>query len=256
MAFRRRDPLEGMTAPPVPDTASPSKWRAFLRARFTREGAVGLYLTAGFLACCGLAILFASLADLVFDLHGTTPFDQVVTGAIEQFHGPAHDRAVRVITLLGGQAFLLPATLVVVVLLFLRGRRVSALLFSGVVVGGLLLEIVLKIVYHRARPSLWPALVTERTYSFPSGHATMATLFYGGVAAVVLHLSRRPLVRGVTLALATALILLVAYSRVYLGAHWATDVVAGILLGLFWVVICATGTEYLARRGRKLRDET
>jgi membrane-associated phospholipid phosphatase len=237
-----------MTTPPVPDTPSPSKWRAFLRARFSREGAVGLYLTAGFVACCALAILFASLADHVFDLHGTTPLDRSVTAAIEQFHGPVHDRAARAITVLGGHAFLLPATIVVVGILLLRGHRVSAVLFSGVVVGGWLLETVLKIVYHRARHSLWPALVTERTYSFPSGHATMATLFYGGVSAVVLHLSRRPVVRGVTLALATAAILLVAYTRVYLGAHWTTDVVAGILIGLFWVVICATGTEYLARR--------
>jgi undecaprenyl-diphosphatase len=237
-----------MTTPPVPDTPSPSKWRAFLRARFTREGAVGLYLTAGLLACCALAVLFAGLADFVFDLHGTTALDQSVTEAIEQFHGTAHDRAARVVTVLGGHAFLLPATVVAAGILFLRGHRVSAVLFSGVVVGGLLLETVLKIAYHRARPSLWPALVAERTYSFPSGHATMATLFYGGVAAVVLHLSRRPVVRGVTLALATALILLVAYTRVYLGAHWATDVVAGILIGLFWVVVCATGTGYLARR--------
>jgi undecaprenyl-diphosphatase len=237
-----------MTAPPVPDSPSPSKWRAFLRARFTREGTVGLYLTAGFFACCVLAVLFAGLADHIVDLHGTTPFDQTVTAAIEQFHGPAHDRAARAITFLGGHPFLLPATLVAVGILLRRGHRVSAVLFSGVVVGGLLLEIVLKIAYHRARPSLWPALVTERTYSFPSGHATMATLFYGGVAAVVLHLSRRPVVRGAALALATVLILLIGYTRVYLGAHWTTDVVAGILVGLFWVVICATGTEYLARR--------
>jgi undecaprenyl-diphosphatase len=116
------------------------------------------------------------------------------------------------------------------------------------VIGGWLLESVLKIVYQRARPSLWPALVTEKTYSFPSGHATMATLFYGGVAAVVLHLWKKPVVRGVSLAVATAVILLVSYSRVYLGAHWTTDVVAGILIGLFWVVVCATGTEYLTRR--------
>jgi membrane-associated phospholipid phosphatase len=237
-----------MTAVPAPDRPSPARWRTFLRARFSREGAVGLYLTAGFVACSVLAILFAGLADHVFDLHGTTPFDQSVTAAVEQFHGPAHDRAARAITVLGGHDFLLPATIVVVGILLFRGHRVSAVLFSGVVVGGLLLETLLKIVYHRARPSLWPALVTEQTYSFPSGHATMATLFYGGVAAVVLHLSRRPVVRGVTLALVTALILLIAYTRVYLGAHWTTDVVAGILIGLFWVAICATGTEYLARR--------
>ena len=231
-----------------PHSASPSKWRAFLRARFTREGAVGLYLTVGFVACGALVVLFASLADSIVDLHGTTPFDQQVTAAIQEFQSPTRDREMRAITLLGGHNFLFPATIVVAALLFFRGRRVSALLFAGVVVGGLLLESVLKIVYHRARPALWEALVSEKTYSFPSGHATMATLFYGAGAAVVLHVSRRPPVRAAALAFATLLILAVAYSRVYLGAHWTTDVVAGILIGLFWVVVCATGTEYLARR--------
>jgi membrane-associated phospholipid phosphatase len=235
-------------AAPLPHSTSPSKWRAFLRARFTREGAVGLYMTVGFVACGALVVLFASLADSIVDLHGTTPFDQQVTAAIQEFHTPARDRALRAITFLGGHAFLLPATIVVVTLLFFRGRRVSALLFAGVVVGGLLLETVLKIVYHRARPALWEALVMEKTYSFPSGHATMATLFYGAGAAVVLHVSRRPVVRAAALAFATLAILAVSYSRVYLGAHWTTDVVAGMLIGLFWVVVCATGTEYLARR--------
>jgi membrane-associated phospholipid phosphatase len=246
-----------MKAARVPDSPSPSRWRAFLRARFTREGAVGLYLTVGFLACLSLVVLFAALADSIVDLHGQTPLDQQVTGAIEEFHSPARDRAASTVTILGGQSFLLPATVVVVAVLALRGRRVSALLFAGVVVGGLLLEVALKIVYHRARPSLWPALVTERTYSFPSGHATMATLFYGGVAAVVLHLSRSQAVRGAALAIATLVILGVACSRVYLGAHWTTDVVAGILIGLFWVVVCATGTEYLARRKppKEYRDQ-
>ena len=237
-----------MTTFPVPDTPSPSKWRAFLRARFTREGAVGLYLTVGFVACLALVVLFAALADSIVDLHGQTPLDQQVTAAIEEFHSPARDRAARAVTFFGGHSFLFPATVVVAAALALRGRRVSAVLFAGVVVGGLLLEVALKIVYHRARPALWAALVAEKTYSFPSGHATMATLFYGGVAAVMLHLSRSPVVRGTALALATLVILWVAYSRVYLGAHWTTDVVAGILIGLFWVVVCATGTEYLARR--------
>ena len=237
-----------MKTPRVPDSPSPSRWRAFLRARFTREGAVGLYLTVGFLACLVVVVLFAALADSIVDLHGQTRLDQQVTAAIEDFHGPARDRAARAVTFFGGQSFLIPSTVVVAAALALRGRRVSAVLFAGVVLGGLLLEVALKIVYHRARPALWPALVTEKTYSFPSGHATMATLFYGGVAAVVLHLSRKPVVRGAALATATLVILSVAYSRVYLGAHWTTDVVAGILIGLFWVIVCATGTEYIARR--------
>jgi membrane-associated phospholipid phosphatase len=237
-----------VTAPRVPDSVSPSRWRAFLRARFTREGAVGLYLTVGFVACAAVIAIFAVLADSVFDVHGKTSFDREVTLAIEGLHGPAWDRAALAVSFLGDHRFLLPATLAVTAALSLRGRRVSAVLFFGVVIGGWLLESLLKIIYHRARPDLWPALVTEKTYSFPSGHATMATLFYGAAAALVLHLSRNHALRSAALALATAVILAVSYTRIYLGAHWASDVGAGILVGLFWVSVCATGTEYLARR--------
>ena len=245
-----------MSSPAVPTTAEPAKWRAFLRARFSREGTVGFYLTAGFLACAVFAILFALLARSVLGVHGKTAFDREVTLAMEVEHTPALNRAARAVTFLGDHRFLLPATFAATAALALFHRRVSALLFFGVVIGGWLLESLIKIVYHRARPDLWPALVTERTFSFPSGHATMSTLFYGAVAALVLHVSRNRAVRAATLALATAVILTVCYSRIYLGAHWATDVAAGMLVGLFWVSICSTGVEYFARRkpGRKPRN--
>lgn len=237
-----------MSAPAVPATVEPAKWRAFLRARFSREGTVGFYLTAGFLACAVVAVLFAALADSVFDVHGKTSLDREVTLAMEVEHTPALNRVARAVTFLGDHRFLLPATLVATAALALFHHRVSAVLFFGVVIGGWLLESLIKIVYHRARPDLWPALVNEKTFSFPSGHATMSTLFYGAVAALVLHLSRNRALRAATLVLATVVILAVCYSRIYLGAHWATDVAAGILVGLFWVSVCATGVEYLARR--------
>src|SRR5207244_1619686 len=130
--------------------------------------------------------------------------------------------------------FLLPATLAVVATLVLFQRRVSAVLFFGAVIGGWLLETILKIVYHRARPDLWPALATEKTFSFPSGHATMATLFYGAAAALVLHLSRNRAPRYAALALATAVILAISYTRIYLVAHWTPNVASRILVGLLW----------------------
>lgn len=227
--------------------ASPDHFRRFLRRRFTREGRLGLYLTVGFLASVVLVVLLGLLLDEVFEIQTPSPLDRAITLAVRGLQTPLRDRVLRRVTDLGDYRFLVPATLLVSGALAARGRRVSGLLFAGAVVGGFLLESAMKMVLHRDRPDLWPALVTEKTFSFPSGHATMTTLFFGGAAAVVFHVTRSRTARSAAVGIASVLITAVAFSRVYLGAHWLTDVVAGILIGLFWVALCATGTEYFAR---------
>jgi len=236
-----------VTATPA---ATLSRWRAFLRRRFSREETFGLYLTVGFLSCALLVALFGSLADEVFEVHGQGELDRRVTESVRSLQTPARDALALAVTELGSWRFLVPATLAVAGTLAWKKHRVSALLFAGCVVGGWLLEAVLKISYHRSRPDLWPALVTEKTPSFPSGHSTMSALFFGAAVAVVHHLSDRRAVRIAAAASAAALILAVGFTRIYLGAHWLTDVVAGFLVGLFWVVVCATGMEFFARRSR------
>lgn len=221
---------------------------AFVRARFSREGAVGLYFTAGFLACALLVMVFGTLADLVFDELRLEGLDRRVTLAVRERQTPRLNNFALAITYFGSHYFLLPATLAVCGILAWRRRRVSAILFAGSVAGGLALNLLLKLSYARGRPDLWEALVAERGHSFPSGHAAMATVFFGGLAAVVLHVTRRTWVRLLALVLASAAILAIAGSRVYLGAHWLTDVAGGVLVGLFWVIVAATGTEFFARR--------
>jgi len=227
---------------------SSEDFRKFLRRRFTREGALGLYFTLGFLASALSIVLLSLLLDEVFEIGAPGPFDRAVTLAVRNLQSPGLDRFFRNLTNLGDFRFLTPATLVISGILAWKHRRVSGLLYASAVVGGFLLETLMKITLRRNRPDLWPALVTEKTFSFPSGHATMSTLFFGGAVAVVFHLTRRRSIRIAATCIAAVMIFAVAFSRVYLGAHWTTDVVAGILLGLFWVVLCATGTEYLARR--------
>ncbi|MEO8430195.1 MAG: phosphatase PAP2 family protein [Acidobacteriota bacterium] len=237
-----------MTPPPTPPPPSRSGLRQFLRRRFTREGALGLYLTIGFVISAALVLSAAWVASEVFERPGPNAIDREVTMSVRDFQTPERDRAVRAITNLGDYRFLVPATLIASGLMAAKGRRASAMLFLGAVLGGWALESLMKIAFRRARPDLWPALVTEKSYSFPSGHATMCTLFFGGVVALVFRVTRRREIRTAVVLTAFFLILGVDFSRVYLGAHWLTDVVAGSALGLFWVVLCATGTEYFARR--------
>jgi undecaprenyl-diphosphatase len=225
--------------------------RAFVRRRFSREEAVGLYFTVGCLACMVLVAAFGMLADEVFEIRsGPNPVDQLFGIALTGARTPALTTVMRDVTALGDFRFLLLAAPGVIWLLAQVGHRVSALLFAGCVLGGFAVETALKITFARARPDLWPALVAEKTYSFPSGHTTMATVFFGGLVAVVFHLRKSRLERVAAVAGGAIAILAVATSRVYLGAHWATDTAAGMLVGLFWVVVYAFGTEYFARRTR------
>jgi undecaprenyl-diphosphatase len=216
----------------------------------TREEATGLSLAVGFLLCAILVGLFGALARQV-KLSGTDPLDRRVTLWSRSLDLPGGASAARAITFFGSAQFVYPATALVAGILAARGRRVSAILFASSVVGGGLLEVILKLVYRRPRPDLVPPLARAMSWSFPSGHATLATVFFGGLAAVVFHLTRRPGPRIAATLVAAVAAGSVALSRVYLGVHWITDVAAGVLVGLFWVVVCATATEHYAGRGRR-----
>jgi undecaprenyl-diphosphatase len=158
-----------------------------------------------------------------------------------------------VLTQLGDHRFLALATPAVTLTLWFSRHHISALLFAGSVVGGFGLSALTKIAVGRARPDLWVALVTETTYSFPSGHTVMATVFFGGLAAIVFHLSRNRLARALAALGAFAVALTVAVTRIYLGAHWTTDTIAGMLGGMIWVLAYSATTE-AATRARAVRQ--
>lgn len=219
-----------------------------LQRRLSREGALGLYFTVGFLLCALLAALFGLLACEVFSEGYRGSLDREVLLAMRELQTPLRSRVAYAVTFFGNHSFLLPAVAAVAAVLAFRGQKVSALLFAVSALGVFGLNSAVKIAFARARPDLWPALLTERTHSFPSGHAAMSAVFFGGVACMVFRLTRSRAARlGSTLA-ATIAVSSISASRVYLGVHWLTDVVAGALLGLFWVVVYSIGTEFFARK--------
>jgi undecaprenyl-diphosphatase len=226
----------------------------FLRQRFSREGAVGLSFTISFLACAGLAVAIGLLAHEVRE-DGSKPdaLDVTIGTALVALRSPSMNHTMSTVTMLGDWRFLVVATPTVLLVLWLAGRHVSALLFAGSVIGGLGLTALLKVAVARARPDLWKALVTETTYSFPSGHTVMATVFFGGLAAIVFHLSSDRLRRIAAVAGAVLVVLSVAASRIYLGAHWVTDTLAGMMTGLVWVLIYSAAVESVTR-SRNLQE--
>ena len=141
----------------------------------------------------------------------------------------------------------LAATALAAALLAWRGPARGALLLLAIPTG-MLANNGLKHLFQRPRPALDEPLVRLTTLSFPSGHAIAATLFYGALCLLLLAHTRRRAVRMAAAAFAFTMIVLVDFSRVYLGAHYLSDVLGATCLGVAWLALWLEG---IARWGRR-----
>ncbi len=163
--------------------------------------------------------------------------------------GPqAVQEAARDITALGGPAVLSFLTLAVGTYLLLDGKKRMALFVVGSIASGLLLSTTLKTAVNRPRPDIVPHLVTVSTSSFPSGHSMMSALTYLTLGALLARSQERKRLKAFAMLAAAMLTLLVGLSRVYLGVHWPTDVLAGWTAGAFWAVLCWVTARWLQDR--------
>lgn len=160
------------------------------------------------------------------------------------------EEVMRDLTALGGIA-VLTLTTVAVIGFFLLQRKYALMLYVIVAVGGgLLMSSAAKEAFDRPRPDLVPYGSLVHTASFPSGHSMMAAVAYLTLGVLVARTLSRTRLKVYVLMLAVFATLLVGISRVYLGVHWPTDVVAGWLAGVVWASVCMLGARYLARRGQ------
>lgn len=156
----------------------------------------------------------------------------------------------RDLTALGGIA-VLTLTTVAVIGYFALQRKYGSMLYVIVTVGGgLLVSSAAKEAFDRPRPDLVHYGSLVHTASFPSGHSMMAAVAYLTLGVLVARTLSRTRLKVYVLMLAVIATLLVGISRVYLGVHWPTDVVAGWLAGVVWASVCMLGARYLARRGQ------
>ncbi|MFC0587805.1 phosphatase PAP2 family protein [Novosphingobium aquiterrae] len=187
-------------------------------------------------------LLFAAVAWAVLRGH-LTGFDEAglrywrKAGDLGWAGGTMSLEAVRDVTALGGVTLRVVFSIsALVALLFLRMRR-EAVLLVLTLVSGLLVELMLKALVGRARPTLVPHLDLAGGMSFPSGHSFNAALGFIAVALAFAPLSNRRAVRWTLIGAAVAISWAVAFSRVMLGVHYPTDVVAGWLGGAGWAFL-------------------
>jgi len=156
--------------------------------------------------------------------------------------------AVRDITALGSSAVLVLITAATIIYLLLIRRPGTALFVFAAIAGGQVLSSLLKLEVDRPRPDLVSHLVTETSLSFPSGHAMLSAVTYltlGSLAARFLPDRRAKIF---VLGLAVLVTVLVGISRVYLGVHWPSDVLAGWCAGFAWAMLCWLAARLLQRR--------
>lgn len=197
---------------------------AFLRRRWRRLLLVFVGLLLPLWA-------FGELADEVHEAEAF-PFDEPILRFAHELAHDGFDRVFLLFSQLGYHYGVVPFDIVLVLALALR-RRLREGLFAGLaIVGSALLNLATKQVFARARPSLWESIAPESTYSFPSGHA-MGSMT---VAAVLVLLAWYTRWRWWVAVPATAFVAMVGLSRVYLGVHYPSDILAGWAAALAWTV--------------------
>lgn len=183
------------------------------------------------LAC---AKLFVEITDWIF-VEKATSLDIFISQQLYRAGSPAVTSMMEFFTQLGSVYFLLPATIIVTAFIYWKKHKRDAILFVFTMGFGWILNLVAKVMFGRARPTT-AALLFLDTFSYPSSHAMMSTIFYTSVAYFVFHYTRNKKLGVVSALTAAVLILLIGFSRIYLGAHYFSDVLAGYIAGLGWAV--------------------
>ena len=207
------------------------------------------------LVIIGALLLLAKLVDEVVAGRNRA-FDEALLlafrhpGNLSDPVGPAWLHIMfRDITSLGGYAVVTLITLAIIGYLLMDGKRGAAVWVLASVGGGAVLSSLLKLGIDRPRPDLVPPLVEVNTASFPSGHATLAAVTYLTLGALLSRVEARRSAKIYVLTVALVLTFLIGISRIYLGVHWPTDVLAGWCVGSAWAILCWRIALALQRSG-------
>jgi undecaprenyl-diphosphatase len=207
-------------------------------------------LVAGLVAAALALALFSWLGREI--LTGVTPaLDERLRSAIHDVASPRLTKIMVAASLYGGPAWLAPLGVVLAIGFFIRGWRRGAALVVITMAGAGLLDTLLKQAFARVRPAAFFDYPLPVSHSFPSGHAFFAASFFGGLAILISGRVRSQLLHGLIWLIAIGLTLLIGISRIYLGVHYPSDVLAGYAAATIWVTGVALGDRIASHQRRR-----
>jgi undecaprenyl-diphosphatase len=201
-------------------------------------------------------LVFAFIADETFEGEARG-FDESILLALREPGDASNpigpiwfEHAVADITALGGYVILSLIVVGVAIYLLVSGRRANALLMIGAVGSGTVLSETLKLGFARPRPDLVAHLAEVQSASFPSGHAMISAIAYLTLGVLLTRTHKQRRTKFLIMTYAILLTLMIGLSRIYLGVHWPTDVLAGWALGAVWASLWWLLAWWLQRRGQ------
>jgi undecaprenyl-diphosphatase len=211
-------------------------------------------LAAGFSAAVAAVLLFGWLATQV--LRGATQsFDAAVRHTVHAWASPWLTFLMLRVTRCGSELVLVPLGALIIWRLLAASRRHAAMMLAVASLGGESLNQILKVVFGRSRPDeAFFGYQLPQSYSFPSGHALVSCCFFGSLAAILTRRKQAGLMTYLVWAGASAAAALIGFSRVYLGVHYASDVLAGYAAAIVWVAAVRAAYGFWLRRRSRNRE--
>jgi membrane-associated phospholipid phosphatase len=222
----------------------------FLAARVSWGSATGLGLTIGLVV---LVVIGQFFLDLMFDVvtdSRVAGTDRRILHLVETLRTPELDQVMYALTYLGSVRAVLALAAVVAIVALLAGRYTDIVLLFLALAASELFVLATKALVARPRPPLEDARIVQTGFGFPSGHASVAAALYGTLAYLLIRALRQEALKVFVGSLAALLVVGIGISRVYLGAHYPTDVLAGWTLGVFWLVVIVVTEHVWAVRAR------
>jgi len=214
---------------------------------------LSLSLVLGIVASIGSLVFFAWITDQVLEGE-TRHFDEVTRAAVHQFATPTLTATMRGISFVGSSLFLTTASVGMFIWMMSRGWKRDAWLLGITMLGAAILNTTLKLTFHRPRPMPFFDLLPPESFSFPSGHSLASFCFFGALASILTARITNTKINLLTWIVSALMVLLIGLSRIYLGVHYTTDVLAGFAAAFIWIAVIRFVEMQIVRRRRNRRE--